>query len=269
MKRSRWDNGMPLLASGLMIVLAILNFKLPARYHSMTETTITLADNPFAKALAVVEILAWLGCLVATVFASFRKSWWGLLTSFLFVSLPIVYLVLTADDFEYRVGSSVVDRSGTTYAFLMPGPDQSDSYIGKEIERSGIHVTYEKLVLGDLDTMDGSIWLVRPKNAPKAPKLYLTANNLLVGNNNRSMATCVYDLNQHVGYHFDELNQMSPFLLLTKDDVPSEEDFQNCKGANDLVEKSLVKDLNHPNARVRDMAQELINDIRKASKSKD
>jgi hypothetical protein len=89
----------------------------------------------------------------------------------------------------------------------------------------------------------------------------------LVGNNYRSASASVYDLDHRVGFHFEELNKLSPFILLTKDDIPSEDDFQICKSGNDLAEESIMKDLNHPNARVREMAHELLNDIHIATKS--
>ena len=250
-----------------MLGLAIVNFKFPASYFSMTETTITLAFNPFATVLAVLAILSWLFCLAVTIFAIVRRTWLGFMPATFFVLMPLITFHMSENDTYYRIGSSVVDRSGTTYSFLMPAPDHSDSFIGKQIEKSGIHVTYEKLVLGDLDVFDGCLWLVRPKNAPETPKLYLTATNILVGNNYKSGAVCVYDLDRGVGYHFDQLNKLSPFLLLTKDDTPSEDDFLSCKGGNDLVDESIAKDLNHPNARVRAMTQELLNDIRKRGKA--
>jgi len=259
MKRSRWDNGVPLLASGLMLTLAFLNYQFPARYHNATDQTITLAINPFATTLIILGILAWLGCLVATVFATFRQSWFGYLTIILFLVMPVGFFFLMNDEGEYRVRSTVVDHSGATYCFIFPTPGMSDAFIAKQIEKSGIHTTYEKLVIGDLDIADGSMRLVRPKGSTESPSLFLTDNHWLVGTINKNMSVCVYDLNRKVGYHFDELNQLSPFLVLAKDDTPSEEDFKNVRDdAKDIDPETYRGDLKSSNARVREMAQELL-----------
>lgn len=251
-----------LVATGIMILAVGLYFAFPGYGYREVGNKITVTSIPFGGLFFWFGVIAWMLCFYAFSYCIKFKTWVRLLPFIMLVLTPFVPLYASLEhEFDYVVKSKVVDRDGTEYGLFLPATDAgADIKIGKLIARSGFTANYEKLVHGTLELADGNLYVVRRDGSPNRTTLTLTSNRVLVGHSGQR-AFVGYDLDSHIEYKFYDMYKLSPFILLGKDDEPSEDDFRGLESLNGFNEADFVifrRELKNPNPKVRSMAQRLL-----------
>lgn len=255
-------NRISLVATGIMILAVCLYFAFPGYGYKELGNEIIVTAIPFAGLFFWFGVVAWMLCFYAFSYCIKFKTWVRLLPFVMLVLTPFVPLYASLEhEFDYNVKSKVVDRDGGEYHLFLPDTSAgTDIKIGKVINRTAFKTTYEKLVNGSLDAMDGYLHVVRREGPSRNVSLSLSSNRILFGVVKQRVFVG-YDLDHHIDYKFYEMEELSPFVLLGKDDTPSEDDFKAIENSGDFGEAKLNKirgELSNPNPKVRSMAQRLL-----------
>jgi hypothetical protein len=256
--------------TGLMILTLWLVVAFPYTSHTEAGKVLTITTNPNAANLQFIGLAIWVGGIVASILCLIRKSWFGFLPFAMVMASPIVIFFAAFEHVdEFRDASMIQDEAGNEYHLLMSHFLQGSTlYIAKVTERHGNQTSYQILANSPWEESFGYLGVIRPSSAPESPSLYLTFDHILVGIPSSNRAYFGYDLEKNEMYSFaDERNakdirSLSPFLLLGKDDTPSEEDFMILKTTTEFGEPNLDVirlDLQNQNPKVREMAQALLN----------
>lgn len=259
------------VAAGTLLSSIGLYVLFPFNGHIDREQTLTIINNPIAIVWAVIAFVSWLACLVASIVCLLQKSKFGWLA---FAGFLIAPLAICVDTFrhlaDYEDFATIKDEFGNEYHLLLSHFWMDSSiYIGKLESKIGPWANYQKLSPLVSDESFACLAIVRPSGAAESPRLYINANHMLIGVSNGNRACFAYDLKKGISYSYgggdgkksENIQTLSPFLLIGKDDKPSEEDF-NAYVENETFDRAKLEviktELKNPNKRVREMAYRIL-----------
>lgn len=127
----------------------------------------------------------------------------------------LLYIGVKAWEQGWARGDSIEGPDGYTYCIMHETgmmQDPGDKLIRtKDLEAEE---SYEEL--GQKSTTSSWLAIIRPDNV-KPRQLYITSKNLVVAVSYKNKACFAYDIDDNRFYGYDEIDKMSPFLLVKKE----------------------------------------------------
>ena len=231
---------------------------------------LSIYQNPWGDKIFIVGVIAWFACLIIAFVSLMKRNWVGFVPLFWAIGIcvsPFIFVGKTSSDDmgSLSLVDSIKDVKGNEYHLLGESVIRGHKLVlAKVASKVGFEIRYK--ILAQSGWTYYNLCLVRPESNSTNHCLYMSIDQVLVGSD-KNHGFLAYDLR---GLRECSIRDVSNFILIGPNDIPSEPDFQDllhCKDdafcKQDALRKSeLMKvALNNPNEMVRLMAARYLKSV--------